>query len=109
MFKFKGYKNLKRDTFGNLLKKFVALISKWPGISKFYPPILEYRMLCVLSNDLLVYGSSHGTPCISMVFLVNFKDNYDTATTNQWVLTSAQLNLVYDLLVQYIANVPQSQ
>ena len=35
---------------------------KWPGISKVYWPILDNRMLCVLSNNILVFNSSSGTP-----------------------------------------------
>ena len=64
IFKFKGQRNLNSENFGNLLESLVTLISKWPGISKIYPPILDYRMLCVLSNDLLVFDSSQETPCI---------------------------------------------
>ena len=64
IFKFKGQKNKDIENFGNLFEILVTLISKWPGISKIYPPILDYRMLCVLSNNLLVFDSSFGTPCI---------------------------------------------
>ena len=56
--------NLDSENFGNSFETLVTLISKWPGISKIYPPILDYRMLCVLSNNLLVFDSSQGTPCI---------------------------------------------
>ena len=49
---------------GNLFETLVTLISKWPGISKIYPPIVDYRMVCVLSNNLSVFDSSQGTPCI---------------------------------------------
>ena len=63
IFKLKGQKNVDSENFGNLFETLVTLISKWPGISKIYPPILDYGMLCVLSNDLLVFDSSHGTPC----------------------------------------------
>ena len=63
MFDIKGQKNLDGENFGNLFETLVTLISKWPGISKIYPPILNYRMLCVLSNNLSVFDSSQGTPC----------------------------------------------
>ena len=61
--KFKGQKNLLSENFVNLLETLVTLKSKWPGISKIYQPILDYRMVCVLRNDLLVFDTSHGTPC----------------------------------------------
>ena len=61
MFKFKGH--LSSENFGNSFETYVTLISKWPGISKIYPSILDYKMLCVLSNNLLVFNSSQGTPC----------------------------------------------
>ena len=59
----------------------VTLISKWPGISKIYQPILDYRMLCVLSNDHLFFGSSHGTPSrilimVPIQFMAKFKSTF---------------------------------
>ena len=62
-------KSLNSEHFGKSFEILVTLISKWPGISKIYPPILDYKMLCVLSNDLLVFDSSHGTPCILINYL----------------------------------------
>ena len=63
VFKFKGQKNLNDENFDNTSETLVTLISKWPGISKIYPPILDHRMFQVLSNNLLVFDSSRGTPC----------------------------------------------
>ena len=44
VFKFKGQKNLNNENFANTSETLVTLISKWPGISKIYPPILDHRM-----------------------------------------------------------------
>ena len=65
VFKFKGQKNLNNENFDNTSETLVTLISKWPGISKFYKPILHYRILCVLSNKFLFFDSSISTSCMS--------------------------------------------
>ena len=41
----KGRKKLNNENFVNTFETLVTLISKWPGISKTYPKILDYRML----------------------------------------------------------------
>ena len=51
IFTFKVQKNIDIENFGNLFETLGNLVSKWLGISKIYPPILDYRMLCVLSNN----------------------------------------------------------
>ena len=81
IFKFKGQKNLESEHFGNLFDTLAILILKWPGISKIYQPILDYRMLCVLSNDHLFFGSSHGTPSrilimVPIQFMAKFKSTF---------------------------------
>ena len=58
-------KNLNSGNFDNSFETLVTLLSKCPGISKIYPPIVDNRMFCVLSNALLVVNTSQGTPCIS--------------------------------------------
>ena len=50
----KGRKKQNNEDLGNTFETMVTLISKWRGISKIYPPILDYRILSVLRNDLLV-------------------------------------------------------
>ena len=57
----KGRKPLNNENFGNTFETLVTLISKWPGISKIYSTILDYRMFCVLTNDLLVFEHPVGT------------------------------------------------
>ena len=44
-------KNLHSENVGNSFETLITLISKSPGISRIYPPVLYYRMLCVLSNN----------------------------------------------------------
>ena len=56
-------KNLDSVNFGKSFGTLVTLIAKWPGISKIYQPLLDYRMLRVLSNNVLVFNSAQGTPC----------------------------------------------
>ena len=51
------------ENFVNPFETFKTLIAKWPGISKIYPPIFIYRVICVLSNNCLLFNSSQGTPC----------------------------------------------
>ena len=62
IFRFKDQKNLSSENFGNSFKTVVTSISKWPSISKIWSLILDYEMLCVLSNNLVVFDSSRGTP-----------------------------------------------
>ena len=57
-------KNHNSENFGNSFETFVTLVSKWPGISKIYPPIFNYKMLCVLTNNRLHFNSFQGTPCM---------------------------------------------
>ena len=64
IFKSKGQKTLNSVHFGISFGTLVTLISKWPVFSKIYPPLLDYKMLCVLSNNVLVFNSSQGTPCM---------------------------------------------
>ena len=58
-------KKLNCENVDNLFVMLIALISKWPDISKINPQILVYKMLCVLSYNLWVFDSSYGTTCIS--------------------------------------------
>ena len=53
-FQYQRSENLNCEDLGNLFQTLVTLISIWLGISKISPPILHYRMLCVLSNNFLV-------------------------------------------------------
>ena len=47
----------------NSFENFIILISKWLDIREIFPPNLDYRILCVLYNNLLVFDSFQGTPC----------------------------------------------
>ena len=51
-------KNLNTENLGNSFETVVTLISKWPGIGKIYPSIIDYRILCVLKHNLLVFDST---------------------------------------------------
>ena len=87
VFKFKGQKNLNNENFANTSETLVTLISKWPGISKIYPPILDHRMFQVLSNNLLVFDSSRGTPC--SLFYYHRLQAATAVEDTRWVKTEA--------------------
>ena len=46
----------------------VAVISAWSGINKISPPIFDYRLLCVLTNNLLVFTvcMEHPVPLVGI-------------------------------------------
>ena len=92
----------------NTFETLVTLISKWPGISKIYPPILDYRMLCALSNDLLVFGSSHGTPCSIVEYTTETSAKKTSNTVIFWTLIEPKkIPLNRHLGVNFGVNNPQ--
>ena len=49
------------ENLDNLFETLVILISKGLVISKIYTPIIDYKMYCMRSNNLLGFDTSHGT------------------------------------------------
>ena len=70
----------------------VTLRLKWPGISKIFPPILDYRMFSVLSNNHLVFDSSQGTPCSSdLDFVQSSGSSFDKCESESAGLTQIRI------------------